>query len=224
VHNLVWNLDRKLLLGALLLAACTPASAGKTDPVPPAPTTHHPRSPTAEADDGAAKVPTGESDPSLVEAVQTDGRALDDVVRDFLRAANGDDDAAAQALSTEQCWQNECAGFARQAGAKFEARAGKVREQQDRAVAHADVICPGERKCDEVELLLQRTSNWQVADITENESKAEAWLSGAATNAGPTRRELTPEEKRDNCGFKGRLICCLGAHHNPGDKVHCYPQ
>lgn len=109
--------------------------------------------------------------------------ALGRDVSDFLRAANGNDDAAARARCTDACWQKECRSFAAQAGAKFRAEAASYREQGERAVVRVTIVCPGERVCDEADLMLIRVApsvhaGWRVAGITENEAKANAWLEG----------------------------------------------
>lgn len=106
-------------------------------------------------------------------------------VSDFLRAVNGTDDKTANALSTAECWQKECGRFARQAGQKFQARAERYRDTQQRAVVRVQIVCPNDRLCDEVDLLLTLVPTggtpsmaWRVADVVEDEAKANAWLDG----------------------------------------------
>ncbi len=97
------------------------------------------------------------------------------VAASFIKAANGDDAAAAGALSTPDC--GECPGFIAQAGRKFQAViAGEVRAAGKRAALAVDVMC-GARRCDEVHLLLENGPNgWRVADITESDERVAAWL------------------------------------------------
>ncbi len=99
------------------------------------------------------------------------------VVARFLDSANSDDDAGARATSTVECWSKHCAAFARQAGRKFQARvAAPTRRARGHAVASVDVICPGERRCDFVYLLLTRSDGeWRVSDVTESDAEASGW-------------------------------------------------
>ena len=97
----------------------------------------------------------------------------------FVRAANGDDDARVKELSLPECWDDECGGFAQQAGKKFQAKlTGKAREVGARAVVEADIFCPGKKqRCDFVYVLFERRDGkWLVADIIEDDAKADAWL------------------------------------------------
>jgi len=122
--------------------------------------------------------PETETDAGAPAPPSVDPASPEELTRRFLALANGDEDAGAQALSTPECWSKECRSFASQAGKKFQAReSAPPRAAGSRAVADADVICPGERKCDFVHLLLLRTElGWRVADVIEDDLKAADWL------------------------------------------------
>ncbi|MBK7582957.1 MAG: hypothetical protein IPI67_22525 [Myxococcales bacterium] len=124
-------------------------------------------SPDNATDDGTNERPSTEAKPSLTEAIA-----------DFISAANSADDESPRSLATAACWASECRSFAQQAGKKFQARSAEPhREKNGRAVAGADVICPGDRKCDFVFLLFELTNGaWLVADVTEDDAKATAWV------------------------------------------------
>lgn len=111
--------------------------------------------------------------------------SLANTTTDFVAAANRTDDAGARALSTPECWNNECAGFAKQAGNKFQARVASYREAGSRAAVRVEVVCANDRLCDQVELLMIQIPTggapslaWRVADITEDDKKASRWLAG----------------------------------------------
>ncbi len=159
-------------LVALALAACS-AQPPKGETATPVHTAiPEPTEPGADTT-GADLAPTqAKSDPV------SPAPRLDAAVAKFLAAANSDDDAGAERASTPDCWSKECSSFAGQAGKKFQARvSGDARADQHRAVVPVDVVCPGERKCDFVHLLFEISSGaWLVADVTEDDAKAKAWI------------------------------------------------
>lgn len=126
----------------------------------------------------AVKTPSNELASTPTSAPTGSASTFDAAVTKFLLAANTDADADAERLSTSECWTGDCASFARQAGQKFQARAtGTPRSNEHRAVVPVDVMCPGERKCDFVYLLLEvAAGQWRVAGVTEADTKAAAWL------------------------------------------------
>ncbi len=119
-----------------------------------------------------------------------EGAGSAEFVKRFVEAANGQDHQSQERWSTPACWSDECGGFARQAGRKFQVVVTRQQEAGQHALAQADIICDGARKCDEVWLLIQRASDaqlgWLLSDVTENDDKADAWVAPALDDAKVT--------------------------------------
>jgi len=156
----------KRLLALVLLGGCASPSAAGNEPAPPVVTAVPPPE--------SATTPT-EPTPK---ALAAEPSSLDDQVQRFVDAANAGDLGATQSLSTPRCWDDECGSFARQAQKKFKVqRTGEPKIAGSRAIADADIVCDGERKCDFVHFLFQLEAEvWIVADIVEDDDEAEAWL------------------------------------------------
>lgn len=166
---------------ALLSIACA-------SPAPPAPSPAPSVVAAPPAEPSASNAPSAPPTPSAApaptsSASETPPPAGDDLlltstISRFVTAANSDDDTDARAVSTPECWSRECSSFAGQAGRKFRAEVGAAPYVGgNHAAAGVNVICPGERKCDFAWLLLERTAGgWVVADVTESDAKAGAWI------------------------------------------------
>lgn len=131
----------------------------------------------------------------------------DTVVHRYLDAANAQDSATQSKLASQSCWNDECGGFAKQAGTKFRVElSDNVRSNGKRAVAGVRVMCPPqrgsaratsrwigfagrvlggappppvERECDFVYLYLEHgTQGWKVMWIDEDGKHAEQFLAG----------------------------------------------
>lgn len=102
----------------------------------------------------------------------------------FEAAINAGDEAAARALSTNACWDKECASFSHQAAHKFKVkRASEPKVQGLHAVLELDVLCDGTRLCDKVWVLFALdcapAPEWRVEDVTESKKKVRAWIDDA---------------------------------------------
>lgn len=105
----------------------------------------------------------------------------------FEAAINAGDEAAAQALSTNTCWDKECSSLSHQAKRKFKVkRVGDPKVQRLHAVLELDVLCEGVRHCDKVWVLFGldcaragAPGEWRAEDVTENQKKVRAWLDDA---------------------------------------------
>jgi hypothetical protein len=171
-----------------LLGCAALACACAAPPPPPAPP---PRAPVVaqvpETDAGVVASDGAPSDDRVPEPAATPGSSsADELAERFVAAANAGDLEAAEALSTPECWSDECSSFTRQAQREFKARrTGAAKASGSRAVADADIMCTGDRKCDFVHLLLeQRPVAWLVADIKEDDRAASEWLASAGGPRG----------------------------------------
>jgi hypothetical protein len=162
----------KRLIALVVLTGC--ASPSPTEPTPPAVTATPPPAPAPVADEPSAEIARQNA------SVAAEPPALDARIQSFVDAANAGDLTAAQALSTPTCWDNECSSFARQAQRKFKVRrTGEPKISGAHAIADADIVCDTDRKCDFVHFLWElEGETWRVADIVEDDDKAEAWLAG----------------------------------------------
>lgn len=105
----------------------------------------------------------------------------------FEAAINAGDEAAARALSTNACWDKECASFSSQAQRKFKVkRVGDPKVQRLHAALELDVLCEGTRHCDKVWVLFAldcarggAPGEWRAEDVTESQKKVRAWIDDA---------------------------------------------
>src|SRR6185436_14242873 len=100
----------------LIASAAAGCGAGQAEPKP-ARTSLEPPPPAPTSEPEATPATTTEA------ARTTSAKSADELAKRFVDAANLGDLAAAEALSTSECWQKECASFAHQAQEKFKVRA-----------------------------------------------------------------------------------------------------